>query len=258
MKNINKILIIFIILLISLCFRKTRKYIFSNYITITKEIPNKCWLHRTNTVEKMLEISEKYKGIEIDVNFNNDKLYFDVTYDLDIDVNFNNDKLYFDVTYDLDKSIELSLEEYFKYFSKNDKKIWIDFKNLTERNVENSLNVFENLLRKYNVDRKRFIIESNNFEVLQFYKEKGYYTSYYVPYLDLENMTSEELEEWRLKIKNITLTNNVSAISFPGHMYSFIKSIDVDIDLLTWEAGEKWQMLYYRKITREMLKNNRV
>ena len=236
MKNINKILIIFIILLISLCFRKTRKYIFSNYITITKEIPNKCWLHRTNTVEKILEISEKYKGIEIDVNFNNDKLYFDVTHDLD-------------------KSIELSLEEYFKYFSKNDKKIWIDFKNLTERNVENSLNVFENLLRKYNVDRKRFIIESNNFEVLQFYKEKGYYTSYYVPYLDLENMTSEELEEWRLKIKNITLTNNVSAISFPGHMYSFIKSIDVDIDLLTWEAGEKWQMLYYRKITREMLKD---
>ena len=220
MKNINKILIIFIILLISLCFRKTRKYIFSNYITITKEIPNKCWLHRTNTVEKMLEISEKYKGIEIDVNFNNDKLYFDVTHDLD-------------------KSIELSLEEYFKYFSKNDKKIWIDFKNLTERNVENSLNVFENLLRKYNVDRKRFIIESNNFEVLQFYKEKGYYTSYYVPYLDLENMTSEELEEWRLKIKNITLTNNVSAISFPGHMYSFIKSIDVDCLLYTSDAADE-------------------
>lgn len=47
-----------------------------------KGVPDKCWLHRINTVEKMLEVSNKYTGIEIDVNFNNSKLFFDVTHDL--------------------------------------------------------------------------------------------------------------------------------------------------------------------------------
>lgn len=51
----------------------------------------------------MLEISDKYKGIEIDVNFNNSDLYFDVTHDLE-------------------DSISLSLEKYFKYFSEMIKK----------------------------------------------------------------------------------------------------------------------------------------
>lgn len=35
--------------------------------------------------------------------------------------------------------------------------------------MENSLNVFENLLKKYNLNRERFIIENNNFELLKYY-----------------------------------------------------------------------------------------
>ena len=235
----KKFLIIFFILGIILIPSRSRKYIFIYYINLTRELPDKCWLHRTNTVEKMLEISDKYKGIEIDVNFNNSDLYFDVTHDLE-------------------DSINLSLEKYFKYFSENDKKIWIDFKNLTENNVENSLNVFENLIKKYNLSKERFIIESGNFEMLKSFKEKGYYTSYYVPYLKLEKMSSKETEEWKRKIKDIILTGNVSAISFPGYMYPFVKSIDTDIDLLTWEDGKKWQQLYKKKINIEMLKDKQL
>ena len=187
----------------------------------------------------MLEISDKYKGIEIDVNFNNSDLYFDVTHGLE-------------------DSISLSLEKYFKYFSENDKKIWIDFKNLTEENVENSLNIFKSLIKKYNLDKERFIIESSNFEMLKYYKEMGYYTSYYVPYLKLEKMSSKEIEEWKRKIKDIILTGNVSAISFPGYLYPFVKSIDTNIDLLTWEDGKKWQQLYKKKINIEMLKDKQL
>ena len=235
----RKILIVFFILIGILFSNKSRKYIFNYYITLTKKLPSKCWLHRTNTVEKMLEISEKYEGIEIDVNFNNSDLYFDVTHDLE-------------------ESINLSLEKYFKYFSKNNKKVWIDFKNLTEDNVENSLNVFDNLIKKYNLNKERFIIESSNFEMLKYYKDNGYYTSYYVPYLDLKNMSFDEIEKEKVKIKNIILTGNVSAISFPGYMYEFIKSINTNIDLLTWEDGKKWQELYRKKINVEMLNDSQL
>ena len=208
-------------------------------VVIAKGVPDKCWLHRTNTIEKMLEISDKYKGIEIDVNFNNSKLFFDVTHDWD-------------------ESINLSLEKYFKFLSQNNKKVWIDFKNLKGENVNNSLCVFENLLKKYNLNKDRFIIESSNFELLKYYKEKGYYTSYYVPYLDLKNMSLAEKEEWKIKIKNIIFTGNISAISFSGYMYSFIKDINTDIDLLTWEDGKWWQELYLRKTTRNMLKDSQL
>ncbi len=208
-------------------------------IKLVKPIPDKCWLHRVNSVEKMLELSDKYTGIEIDVNFNNIELFFDVTHEIE-------------------DSINLSLEEYFKYLNKNDKKIWIDFKNLTEENVENSLEVLENIIFEYDVDKTRFIIESPNYEMLKFFKERGYYTSYYVPYLDISNLNKEELKYWKNKIEYITLTGNVSAISFPSYLYLFIKSIGLKIDLLSWEGGKEWERLYLTKITRNMLKDEQL
>lgn len=84
--------------------------------------------------------------------------------------------------------------------------------------------------------------------MLKYYKEMGYYTSYYVPYLKLEKMSSKETEEWKRKIKDIILTGNVSAISFPGYMYSFIKSIDTNIDLLTWEDGKNGNNYIRKKL----------
>lgn len=208
-------------------------------IKLVKPIPDKCWLHRVNSVEKMLEFFDKYTGIEIDVNFNNIELFFDVTHEIE-------------------DSINLSLEEYFKYLNKNDKKIWIDFKNLTEENVENSLEVLENIIYEYNVDKTRFIIESSNYKMLKFFKEKGYYTSYYVPYLDIGNLSEEELKYWKNKIEYITLTGNVSAISFSGYLYPFIKNIGIKIDLLTWEDGKEWERLYLTKMTRNMLKDEKL
>lgn len=208
-------------------------------IKLVKAIPDKCWLHSANSIEKMLEVSGKYKGMEIDVNFNNTELFFDVTHNIE-------------------DSINLSLEEYFKYLNKNDKKIWIDFKNLTEENVENSLEVLENIIFEYYVDKTRFIIESSNYEMLRFFKERGYYTSYYVPYLDISNLSEEELKYWKNKIEYIALTGNVSAISFPGYLYPFIKSIGIKINLLTWEDGKKWERLYLTKITRNMLKDEQL
>lgn len=208
-------------------------------IKLVKPIPDKCWLHRVDSIEKMLELSDKYTGIEIDVNFDNTKLFFDVTHEIE-------------------DSISLSLEEYFKYLNKNDKKIWIDFKNLTEENVENSLEVLENIIYEYNVDKTRFIIESSNYKMLKSFKEKGYYTSYYVPYLDIDNLSEEELKYWKNKIKYITLTGNVSAISFPGYLYPFIKNIGIKADLLTWEDGKEWEILYLTKMTRNMLKDEKL
>lgn len=44
--------------------------------------PDKLWLHRCNSVEKYVEMQERYRNIEVDVVFR-DEGYFDVTHDTD-------------------------------------------------------------------------------------------------------------------------------------------------------------------------------
>ena len=79
------------------------------------EHPDKIWLHRCNSMEKLYEHSERYSNFEVDIVFRQDSV--------------------FDVTHDIDTSFNLSIEPYFGYIQQNGGNLWLDIKNLDLQNV---------------------------------------------------------------------------------------------------------------------------
>lgn len=135
----KKILILLLcIFLLIILPSKSRKRIYKEYITYTKTMPQKCWLHRTDSLQKLEELSFKYSGVEIDISYDKNKLIFDVGHDLE-------------------NSINLSLEKMLEKLEK-DKKVWLDLKNLTEENSLIILNRLEKLIDNYSLEKNNFIV----------------------------------------------------------------------------------------------------
>lgn len=216
-------------------------FIIINFFNEYIEIPNKFWLHRTNSIGKVEELSYKYSGIEIDVNYNLEKNYYDVTHDIP-------------------KSISLNLKNVLSSLKGNkQKKIWIDYKNLNKENVDLSILEMNSILENLDLDKNQLVIESGNYILLKNFKENGYYTSYYVPYLNLNKMNDIEKEAEKKRLLKIKNTGNINAFSFPGYLYLFIKEINVgNLDLLTWESGHFWTDFYLNKNLYKMLKDNKI
>lgn len=210
---------------------------FVNYFDI--KAPDKFWLHRTNSVQKAQELSYKYSGIEIDVNYNLEKEYYDVTHDIPDSIGLNL------------KDILITL--------KDNKKIWIDYKNLDSHNSLPSLLVMNKILKETNLEKNQLIIESSNYNELRNFKKDGYYTSYYVPYLKLDKMTDIEKETEKKKLIEIKNTGNIDAFSFPSYLYPFIKEIEVgNLDLLTWQNNNHWTEFYTNRDFYRMLKDSNI
>ena len=72
--------------------------------------PEKIWLHRCNSLEKLYEKQSRYPNVEVDLVFRKDRV--------------------FDVTHDVDTSFNLSLGSYFSYMKDHEGKMWLDIKNL--------------------------------------------------------------------------------------------------------------------------------
>ncbi|PZT48814.1 hypothetical protein B6S12_01835 [Helicobacter valdiviensis] len=201
--------------------------------------PSKTWLHRTDELKKLEDFQTTYQNFEIDVHF------------------INQDGGYFDVGHNgLEESIGLRLETMIealnnrringKFFSS---KIWLDFKNLTDKNSEQALKSLEEICKNLNFNKNNFIVESNNYKELKIFKDAGFYTSYYVPYYkkeDLEN-NAKEIKE---NLQNIINTGGINALSFDSYLYDFIKNAKftthkngeiLDIDLLTWNEGNNYK-----------------
>ena len=78
------------------------------------DYPEKIWLHRCNSIEKLYEQGDEYSNVEVDVVFRKNRK--------------------FDVTHDADTSFNLVLDPYFSYMNETDGKIWLDIKNLKAGN----------------------------------------------------------------------------------------------------------------------------
>lgn len=173
-------------------------------------LPSKFWLHRVNSVEKQMEFSEKYTGLEFDIVFYHKEMAFENSHDADCLEKFN-----------FEKQLKL-----YKYLG-NSNRMWLDFKNLTDENKYDSLTVLNDLLSKYNVDKNKVWVESQNWQALKVFKEAGFRTSYYFPYYNFSKMSSSEIETAKQKTERIAFSGNVDAISFYGGYYSFINSLNL-------------------------------
>ena len=102
------------------------------------------------------------------------------------------------------------------------------------------------MLAVAHVERTRLIIESDNAEALAPFKQRGYYTSYYVRYDNPAQLTPDELTAALRHLRKVADSGQVSALSFPIHWYSTLHHHlqRPNIDLLTWDHyTRQWTFL---------------
>ena len=139
---------VFAILLIACAFynQKIAKKILSiDFIEqrLSKNIPDKIWLHRCNSKQRLAIFHNKYYGVEIDI------IYYD-----------NLKK--FESSHDPEDPESNNLEQIFRYYAENKltNKMWLDFKNLSAKNQHESEEALSKLIDKYGIYQKNIIIES--------------------------------------------------------------------------------------------------
>lgn len=178
--------------------------------------PDKIWLHRCNSMEKLYEKHKAYPNIEVDVVFRGSRV--------------------FDVTHDADTGFNLTLDVYFAYMKDKEGKIWLDVKNLTIDNRMAMLMTLNRLMKHFQIEKDRLIIESPSWESLKIFTRAGYYTSCYVTYEEPCSLSDAEIDYCIRELQQIADGGNVCALSFPGYWYKMIKEkMNRSIDLLTWE-----------------------
>ena len=160
----------------------------------------------------------------------------------------------FDVTHDADTTFYLGLASYFPYMRKKKGKMWLDIKNLTPENRIMALSSLDRLVESFQIEKDRLIIEGQSWKALEVFTQSGYYTSFYVPYDDPDDLSKKELKCFIKGLQEIADKKVVSALSFPGCWYTEIKeSLNRAIDLLTWEHRSSQLQLLLSSVGREML-----
>lgn len=176
---------------------------------------DKIWLHRCNSLEKLYEKEAKYPNIEVDIVIRNNHI--------------------FDVTHDIDTTFNLKIASYFDYMQEKDGRMWMDIKNLTSENKLSVLSRLNMLINHFEIEKERLIIESSNWEALATFTENEFYTSYYVPFDEPDELDDEEIDSCINELQKIADSRAVRALSFPEDWYDEIKDkLDRPIDLLTW------------------------
>lgn len=140
-------------------FATTIHYLNSN---LTSKLQLKAWGHRTNTLEKLHESEPLFRGIELDVVYDQQQGLFDIHHPPA-------------------SASGLSLLKYLQSRDSKNKGLWLDFKNLSEKNAPEAVSRLKHLCDSANLKKERFIIESPSPQHLQLFSKNGFKTSYYLP-----------------------------------------------------------------------------
>ena len=176
----------------------------SNITKNIKYFGNKIWLYRVNNKKRLLHYFDKYEGFEIDIHFNENKQYFNVSHD-NVDGNTN--------LYDMFSDI-INLKS--KYFL-------LDCKNLSKENKEKALYELEQIVTKYKLSKDHIIVESTNPEMLEIFTKSGFYTSF-----RLSDYSYDKSQEYNNYIKSIQndieklSKNNVTFVSSDAIFFRYV------------------------------------
>jgi len=177
--------------------------------------PDRVFIHRINSLERVRYAADRYTGMEIDVMFDEERLCFDVHHPSSSTIGLTLETL-------IDK-----LKNPRKHF------FWLDFKNLTNTNQRAAVKELLRIAVTFNITQN-IIVESSNAAMLGAFAEKGFYTSYYLPVIDPVFATTKEME---IHVKNIASTlkkSKVHAISANQRQYRWIKKYFTGYDLCFW------------------------
>ena len=143
---------------------------------------NKIWAHRNNSIYKA-NTSEKYfKGIELDLVFNEKEGFLDVNHPPA-------------------KSIHLDFANYISKLKKQPY-LWLDIKNLNVNNAKIIYDELINIINSNNYPKAKILIETRFPEALPIFTSSGFKTSYYLPF-GLSKMKDSILNNNLNQIKKI-------------------------------------------------------
>ena len=203
----NAVLCILSIIFIAISFSFARSFV------KTGAFKDRLWLHRTLSMEKMEEKAYSYPNVETDVVWRNG---------------------FYDVTHDIDVSYGLRLDSILAEVSRRGSQIWLDFKNLSEKNSDAALRELDRLSE--GIPHGHIIVESPEWRQLKKFRDSGYLTSCYVlpRRKHLDSRSQKLLLDSIAEI--IVPSGCVTSISFDKEWYFPISNRlkGYDIDLLTW------------------------
>lgn len=163
---------------------------------------DKIWAHRVNSIEKLESAIKYFEGVELDLVYNKDLNTFDVNHAPT-------------------KSIGLNFDTYIN--SIDDKKpfLWLDVKNLNEKNAQLILKRLLNIFGQLNYPLEKILIESRKPEKLEIFENQGFKTSYYLPY-NLSKLNDSLQRKHVTSIEKILEEQPNLAISTSFKDYDFI------------------------------------
>lgn len=155
---------------------------------------DKIWAHRVNSTEKLESALKYFKGVELDLVYDAQKNFLDVTHPPV-------------------PSINLNLEKYLSYINSEKKPyIWLDIKNLNVDNKDKILQKLTALFSEKEYPLEKVLVETRYPEALSKFSASGFRTSYYLPY-GLTEITAEKRNIELQKISKILDEQPYLAIS---------------------------------------------
>lgn len=191
------------------------------------KVTAKDWKKAVNSQEAMLALQNVIAGFEMDV-------YFDTAR--------NNFFVYHDSTRLSTQTLEGLLEIYQQRGLNSS--IWLDFKNLSEANEQQSLQHLLQLRQRFALQHK-IIVESTSPEWLQSFIKNDFFTSYYTPFFNPYGIQQNEL---RIHVDNIAETlrkYNVSALSGYYFQLPALKKYFPSYPLLSWSDQDRFSLISF-------------
>jgi len=188
---------------------------------------DKLWLHGVDGYDQISYLDD-YKGMEIDIHYNDQCDEFYVTHDPDPE-----NYLVLDCLLDSIQGIE-------NYH------IWLDFKNLNKSNYQQALPKLTSVCNKFGISRANIIVESMEASCLSDYTRAGYNTSCYLPIFSPYKISDEQIIEY---VETIAAKLNESYVTFVSadyKLYHFIKRYFPDANILLWQHHRNLLSPYLR------------
>lgn len=206
-KNIISYLLIFV-------FLYTLFYYFPIYTQNIRPMFNsqdKLWAHRVLDTVDVNKLSKEFLGVEIDVFYDSAKNIFDVRHH--------------------GKFQDKSFENFLNSINKKDLYLWVDLKNLNEKNLNRITQKFKKISKNNNL-QDFMIIESKEIELLNQLKIEGFKISYWLPSFNFFKSIYSVF-----KVKQNIKKYQPDAISCSYHNVDFYSKKFPNYNLHCWTNG---------------------
>lgn len=212
-----------------------------------KQFRRKVWAHECNNIGKLREAEQIFRGVEID-------LVYDEKQDL------------FDVTHPPSPSINLKIEDALSALENPQKlQFWFDIKNLTMENAEKMSVRLTEICSRFELKVEKTIVESMFVKGLTSFSLAGFRTSYYLPTPFLRKLAKKRYrrlsvhdQEQIESIKRAYRSYRVWSVSMDGYLIDFAQVFLPEVQrILAWYEDKSPYDHFRRLEIKDLLKKER-